>query len=1054
VSLLSQVSNLFSEAVKQRGHRYASEGRVCLAIGSADAVAATVHGHEAYDVTLDRQRDSVVAACSCPFVISWGKPCKHIWAVALAADKHGLLTGDGSLVSSLRTRPLLEEPPWSERPLVETRRRARILWQPGQILPDYGLDAEASAQSNALVVHVSVRPRSKRLERASGRYSILHHHIERLPDPFDRQILSILKGGISDSYRRPYQLGPSRMFLPYQWSIPRSLAAVVLPLLCATRRFTLKGVEPAVPLTLDDGEPWELWIEMAGRPVDGYLLKGSLRRGEHRVPLSEVDAVAGGHVVFHDHIARLDDQGASAWLPMLRRTPERAVRPDDLPGLLDAFLTAGIPPRLELPEELRLERRQVRPALRLRLRVVDVPRTRVQAELMFQYGPHQVPGHAHLGHIVDVPGRSIWIRDLRAEQLARDRLLALSLRPDRAWEDERSMWRVRRDRVGDLVRTLVADQWLVEAEGKLHRAATAWASRITSGTDWFGLRADLQFGDETVPLPAILAALKRGESFVRLGDGSFGLLPEEWLARYGLLAQFADAEDGILQFRPNQIALLEALLAACPEIEVDEGFEKARERLRGLTSPHPVDASPEFAGRLREYQKDGLGWMRFLRESGFGGCLADDMGLGKTVQVLALLDGRRDHRTAGPSLIVAPRSLVFNWMQEAARFTPQVRLLDHTGGERRCEPEAFPPGAAVITTYGTLRRDISWLSGISFDYVILDEAQAIKNARSQSAKAVRLLRADHRLALSGTPVENHLGELWSLFEFLNPGLLGRSSVLSALSRRAAPDAAELELISRAVGPFILRRTKQQVAPELPERVEQTLPCVLEGRQRRAYDELATYFRETLRRQVERDGMARAQMDVLEALLRLRQAACHPGLIDPARTHEPSAKLNVLLPRLLEVMEEGHKALVFSQFTSFLAILRRQLDLRGLRYAYLDGATRDRQAIVTRFQTDPDLKLFLISLKAGGLGLNLTAAEYVYLLDPWWNPAVEAQAIDRAHRIGQSRRVMACRLVAKDTVEERILELQRSKRDLAESIIRADAGLLRHLKIEDLERLLS
>jgi SNF2 family DNA or RNA helicase len=331
----------------------------------------------------------------------------------------------------------------------------------------------------------------------------------------------------------------------------------------------------------------------------------------------------------------------------------------------------------------------------------------------------------------------------------------------------------------------------------------------------------------------------------------------------------------------------------------------------------------------------------------------------------------------------------------------------------------------------------------------------VKNPATAAAKAVRLLKGSHRLGLSGTPIENHLGELWSLFEFLNPGFLGSAAAFKAAAvGRAASETTDIAILARAVRPFILRRTKEQVAPELPERSEQTIQCELEGPQRRLYEQLRTHYRQSLLARISKTGINRSKIQVLEALLRLRQAACHPALVDETRIGDPSAKLDVLVPRLSEVVAEGHKALVFSQFTSFLALVRTRLDAEGIVYEYLDGQTRDRATPVARFQADPDCRVFLISLKAGGLGLNLTAAEYVFLLDPWWNPAVEAQAIDRAHRIGQARHVFAYRLIAKDTVEEKVAELQQSKRDLAEAILSADAGLIRDLKPEDVEWLLS
>ena len=406
--------------------------------------------------------------------------------------------------------------------------------------------------------------------------------------------------------------------------------------------------------------------------------------------------------------------------------------------------------------------------------------------------------------------------------------------------------------------------------------------------------------------------------------------------------------------------------------------------------------------------------------------------------------------------MVVPKSLVFNWQQEAARFTPHLRLLEHTGQARkRSKVKHFDDYDVILTTYGTLRNDAVLFKDVRFDYVILDEAQAIKNADTESAKAARLLQGDHKLALSGTPIENHLGELWSLCEFLNPGMLGTSEVfrLTAGTGRN-PDAETRQVLAQALRPFILRRTKAQVARDLPPKIEQTIFCALEPRQRKLYNELRDHYRAVLLDKVARDGLNKSKMVILEALLRLRQAACHPGLLDAAYARESSAKFEVLLPQLLEAHDEGHKALVFSQFTSLLALLRKRLDQEGIPYAYLDGRTRNRQERVEQFQQDPACTLFLISLKAGGLGLNLTAAEYVFLLDPWWNPAVEAQAIDRTHRIGQDKQVFAYRLIAKDTVEEKVLELQDTKRDLAEAIITADNSLLRTLGREDLALLLS
>jgi SNF2 family DNA or RNA helicase len=464
---------------------------------------------------------------------------------------------------------------------------------------------------------------------------------------------------------------------------------------------------------------------------------------------------------------------------------------------------------------------------------------------------------------------------------------------------------------------------------------------------------------------------------------------------------------------------------------------------------------------LRTYQRDGLGWLNFLREFRFGGCLADDMGLGKTVQVLALLEQRRQELASGhteethrPSLVVVPKSLVFNWCDEAQKFTPQLKVLNYTGKERKAGELPLADYDVIVTTYGTLRMDVFALKEMEFDYIILDEATAIKNSATQNAKCCRLLQGRYRLAMSGTPIENHLGELWSLFEFLNPGMLGHSSAFEQLSKSATNDPQSRQLLAKAIAPYVLRRTKEQVLKELPAKTEQTLYCDLPPKQRKQYNQLRDHFRAMLSDKIRDQGLQKSKIHVLEALLRLRQAACHPGLIDKRMAKQTSAKLDALLEQLESVVSEGHKALVFSQFTSLLEIVKGHLKKRKIKFEYLDGQTQNRKARVEAFQNDPECPLFLISLKAGGHGLNLTAADYVFILDPWWNPAVEAQAVDRAHRLGQTKSVFAYRLIARDTVEEKVLALQKNKKELAEAIISANDSLIRTLTAEDLQLLLS
>ena len=656
---------------------------------------------------------------------------------------------------------------------------------------------------------------------------------------------------------------------------------------------------------------------------------------------------------------------------------------------------------------------------------------RLPGRVDFLYDGKSVSAQETVRGIVDEEKGRVLVRDRQRERELAASLAPRGIRPMEGWQAEKySIW-IPSQKLPEAVESLVAEGWIVEAQGYYVRRAGAWRMNVTSGVDWFDLAGTLDFDGMEVHLPEILEALRHGQNYVRLKDGSRGLLPQDWLKRFASMAELGEAEGEAIRFRSSQALLLDALLAAQEQVTVDAPFARLREKLRSFNGVGPVDEPAGFSGELRPYQKTGLGWLHFLQDFRLGGCLADDMGLGKTVQVLAMLQERRARPADGkgrraPSLAVVPKSLVFNWIEEAKRFTPELRVLDYTGLQRGPLADDFDRYDLVITTYGTMQRDIVKLKDLRFDYAILDESQAIKNAHSQRAKACRLLKADHRLAMTGTPVENHLGELWSLLEFLNPGMLGTASVFQDISKKVSEDDEGLSLLRRALGPFILRRTKQQVLTELPQKTEQTLHCDLEGKQRKRYDELRTYYRAVLTERIAKTGMAKAKIHVLEALLRLRQAAIHPGLIDKDAADESSAKLDVLMEQLREIIDEGHKALVFSQFTSFLAIVRNRLDQEKLVYEYLDGRTRQRQQHVERFQNDPDCPLFLISLKAGGQGLNLTAADYVFILDPWWNPAVEAQAIDRAHRIGQERHVFAYRLIARDTVEEKIVELQKNE----------------------------
>ncbi len=580
---------------------------------------------------------------------------------------------------------------------------------------------------------------------------------------------------------------------------------------------------------------------------------------------------------------------------------------------------------------------------------------------------------------------------------------------------------------------------------------------VTSGIDWFDVQAVVQFGDVEVALAEVRRAVRKRERFVKLADGSIGEIPPEWIEQYRHLFALGEETDKGLRLAHHHLTLLDQLLANDERARTDQEFKRRRAQLRNFDGIKPQKLPKHFNGELRPYQQAGFDWLYFLREYNFGGCLADDMGTGKTIATLAFLQSLKERGLAKKaSLLVVPRSLVFNWEREATRFTPRLRLLNHATPERTEDISEFDDYDLVLTTYGLLRRDIEALMHYEFNYLILDEAQAIKNPLAETAKAVRLLRGAHRLTLTGTPVENNTLELWSQFAFLNPGLLGnadyfREEFSTPIERKGDESAAQF--LRKLVYPFILRRTKDQVAQDLPSRTERQMLCDMEPAQRQLYDEKRDYYRALLLKLIEDEGINNARFRVLEGLLRLRQICNHPRLA--VKTFRGgSAKFELLLETLETLRAEGHKALVFSQFVGMLKLVQAELKKRRIPFAYLDGQTRDRQERVDAFQEDPSLPFFLISLKAGGIGLNLTAADYVIHVDPWWNPAVEMQATDRAHRIGQDKPVFIYKLIVRSSVEEKILELQERKRRLVTQLIATENSFFKSLTAADVAALFS
>ncbi len=637
---------------------------------------------------------------------------------------------------------------------------------------------------------------------------------------------------------------------------------------------------------------------------------------------------------------------------------------------------------------------------------------------------------------------------------------------------------------------------------------------VTEQKDWFDIKAVVKFGNYTFSFLTLKENILRGKREFLLPNGQIAVIPNEWFGNLAGILEFSTSEEEI-KLEKHHIGLIDELNNEGGKyLRLSEKLEKIKLNGKDIKE---IDPPKNFHGSLRPYQKAGFDWFYFLKLNGFGGCLADDMGLGKTIQTLALLQKEKElftetikynntsikniplvdlgetpqlslfkgeieepsmkeepsfspqHETEisipeelktyiKTSLIVVPNSLVYNWFNEARKFTPNMKVLIYTGINREKNPNVFVKYDLVISTYGTVRVDIDILKNYKFNYVILDESQSIKNPQSQSARAVKQLRATNRLVLTGTPIENSVQELWSQLAFINPGLVGNLQTFT--ERFVTPiekqnDVGKMKQLKAIIKPFVLRRTKDQVAEELPPKVEQVVYCNMTEEQAEAYETVKSYFRNEILKSIKEMGLAKSHLALLAGLTKLRQIANHPKLTNPDFVGQ-SGKFDEIIAKSETAKAEGHKVLLFSQFVKQLDIYKQYFDEKGWKYAYLDGSltNEQRQKAVTEFQQNDEIKYFLISLKAGGLGLNLTTADYVFIIDPWWNPAVERQAVDRSHRIGQTRTVFNYKFITKDTVEEKILALQERKKTLADNIITTEESFIKSIDVDEILEMLS
>jgi SNF2 family DNA or RNA helicase len=596
---------------------------------------------------------------------------------------------------------------------------------------------------------------------------------------------------------------------------------------------------------------------------------------------------------------------------------------------------------------------------------------------------------------------------------------------------------------------------------KIHKSKPTTKVQVASNIDWFDTTIEISFDGQVAQLNDIQKALSIKQNYVPLGDGTYGLLPEEWLQKFSLLFKMADAEGKKLRVSKYNFSVIDELYDLIDDEEIkNELNEKKEMLLNDNPEMHShTEIPPQLNAELRPYQVAGFHWLTYLEHVKWGGLLADDMGLGKTIQTLTFLQHYKNKYGDLKAIVVCPTTLIYNWENEINKFTPELTYIVHHGSSRANKPDQLSDYNIIISTYGTLRSDVELFMKNTIDYFVLDESQTIKNPTSKVAKAAQLIPAKNRIALSGTPMQNNTFDIFSQMNFLNPGMLGTKEFFKEQFAKPVDkmqDAETKQHLRKLIYPFLLRRTKEQVAKDLPEKTEVTLFCEMGTKQRAIYDMYKNMYRSQILGTIDTQGIQKSQFAILQGLMKLRQICDSPAILkEEVKLANESVKLDELVRELEENMGD-HKALVFSQFLGMLSLIKEKLVEHNIQYQYFDGSysAEQREKAIRDFQDNPECRVFLISLKAGGMGLNLTAADYVYLVDPWWNPAVEQQAIDRTHRIGQTKNIFAYRLICKDTVEEKIMLLKEKKNLLVKDIVSDDSTMIKQLTKEDVNYLFS
>lgn len=1059
--------------------------RVVEDVGVNESTASgRVKGSDAepYEVTIRLGGEGITSHCTCPAFQKTGQHCKHVAALLIT------VRNQARAAMPRREVPPPQPPPQPQQDMAgskasrrrDRRRRAQAQQHvvPPGVQPPPAPDASARptgigawlppdgalrTQNLEFRVHVRQGGLTVTVLDTDARIPLLPSVAlswQALSPTPDRGALRVLSRFESGNPRHPAV------------DIRGEDAAELLPLL-RDRRVLL---EPALAQLRFADEPLKPRFDLEMVGADTIVAKITFERpGDgRRFQLTSggwFEGAPGWHIDTSEGIARpIDHRVSPAALRRLLRSPTIAEPASELIGLITHGLPriagevgANLPELSQVADVIDLE-----PKFRLR---AGGDLTDVKAELRASYGDLDIEVRADgiSPPVIILPPeegqkRATCIRtDIAAQQDAVNLLLDFGLSPDESGET----FVAEGDRAINFWSTGVAklpkgwDLYVPEhlVGTKVRSKPVTMNARVSSGVDWLAVKVVYESGGVGVDRDELARCLREGKKYVRLADDTYAEIDTEKVQamldrEVELIA--SSGKNGKLPL--SQAGRVQELLQHAQEVNVAAGAKALFEKLANIDEIKAFKKPRGLKATLRPYQEQGLSWLRFIHEIGSGGVLADDMGLGKTVQTIALLLSLKQEKKTDAlrALIVAPTSVVTNWMREIERFAPSLTTALWHGAGRKEQKDELESANVIITSYALLRRDIDLLKKLRLDYAILDEAQAIKNPLSATAASAKELDAARRLALTGTPIENRLSEIWSIFEFVSPGLLGPLQKFE--ERFARPidqgDSKTAARLRATIHPFILRRTKTEVAKDLPPKLEVDKIIDLVPDQKAIYMQVLREVRAQVMGEVERVGVAKSQLHILAGLTKLRQAACDPRLLGLPRefSHEDSGKLSALRELVDEVESGGHKVLIFSQFVSMLKLMAQALDEDKIRYEYLDGSTTDRPERIDRFQSDPTIPVFLISLKAGGSGLNLTAADTVIHFDPWWNPAVEDQASDRAHRIGQKKVVTVYRLVAAGTIEEKILQLKQKKKDLVSAVLTEDAGGAKKLTTEDLDDL--